>query len=215
MFQKVIIAGNLGGDPVMRYTADGTPVTSFSVATSERWSDRNTGERRERTTWWRVSAWRKQAEICNEYLSKGRQVLVEGTMAVDAETGKLIWQSKDVDRSISGVVIKDDLLYIPDFSGNFTCVDIKTGKTVWQFDMGAGTWCASPMISGDRIYISNEKNVLWTLKTGRQKEVLGRTRLKSMGITPVEKDGIIYLATQRRFTAYTLENKGLISKAAE
>ena len=96
MFQKIIIAGNLGGDPVMRYTADGTPVTSFSVATSERWSDRNTGERRERTTWWRVSAWRKQAEICNEYLSKGRQVLVEGTMAVDTETGgPRIWTGQD------------------------------------------------------------------------------------------------------------------------
>jgi len=96
MYQKVIIAGNLGGDPVMRYTADGTPVTSFSVATNERWSDRETGERRERTTWWRVSAWRKQAEICNEYLSKGRQVLVEGTMTVDPETGgPRIWTTQD------------------------------------------------------------------------------------------------------------------------
>ena len=96
MYQKVIIAGNLGGDPVMRYTADGTPVTSFSVATNESWSDRETGERRERTTWWRVSAWRKLAEICNEYLSKGRQVLVEGTMAVDPETGRpRIWTGQD------------------------------------------------------------------------------------------------------------------------
>lgn len=96
MYQKVIIAGNLGGDPVMRYTADGTPVTTFSVATSERWSDRETGERRERTTWWRVTAWRKQAEICNEYLSKGRPVLVEGRITVDSETGgPRIWTGQD------------------------------------------------------------------------------------------------------------------------
>ena len=80
----------------MRYTADGTPVTSFSVATSERWTDRTSGERRERTTWWRVSAWGKQAETCNEYLSKGRQVLVEGTINVDPETGgPRIWTAQD------------------------------------------------------------------------------------------------------------------------
>jgi single-strand DNA-binding protein len=95
MFQKVIIAGNLGGDPVMRYTSDGTPVTSFSVATSERWSDRS-GERKERTTWWRVTAWKKLAETCNEYLSKGRQVLVEGTLMPDPETGgPRIWTGND------------------------------------------------------------------------------------------------------------------------
>ena len=96
MYQKVVIAGNLGGDPVMRYTSDGTPVTSFSVATNEVWSDRSSGERRERTTWWRVTTWRKQAEICNEYLSKGRQVLVEGTMTIDPETGgPRIWTGQD------------------------------------------------------------------------------------------------------------------------
>jgi len=96
MYQKVVIAGNLGGDPVMRYTSDGTPVTSFSVATNEVWSDRSSGERRERTTWWRVTTWRKQDEICNEYLSKGRQVLVEGTMTIDPETGgPRIWTGQD------------------------------------------------------------------------------------------------------------------------
>jgi single-strand DNA-binding protein len=96
MYQRVIIAGNLGGDPVMRYTQDGTPVTSFSVATNEVWSDRETGDKRKRTTWWRVSAWRKQAEICNEYLSKGSQVLVEGTMAADPDTGgPRLWKTQD------------------------------------------------------------------------------------------------------------------------
>jgi len=87
MYQKVVIAGRLGNDPQMRYMQDGTPVTSFSVATNEVWSDKNSGEKRERTTWWRVTAWRKQAETCNQYLSKGRQVLVEGTLAADPNTG--------------------------------------------------------------------------------------------------------------------------------
>lgn len=96
MYQKVIILGNLGADPEMRYTADGTPVTSFRVATNEVWSDRESGEKRERTTWWRVSAWRKLAEPCNQYLAKGRQVFVEGTIVADPNTGApRIWTGQD------------------------------------------------------------------------------------------------------------------------
>lgn len=79
MYQRVIIVGNLGGDPEMRYTPSGTPVTSFSVATNRRWTDQN-GQPQERTVWFRVSAWRRLAETCNQYLSKGRQVLVEGEL---------------------------------------------------------------------------------------------------------------------------------------
>ena len=79
MYQKIIIIGNLGNDPEMRYTAQGTPVTSFSVAANRVWTDQN-GQRQERTTWFRVSAWRRLAETCNQYLSKGRLVLVEGEM---------------------------------------------------------------------------------------------------------------------------------------
>ncbi|MDX1613311.1 MAG: single-stranded DNA-binding protein [Candidatus Promineifilaceae bacterium] len=87
MYQKIIIVGNLGTDPEMRYMPDGTAVTNFSVATNRRWTDRNSGEPREETTWFRVSVWRRQAETANQYLSKGRRVLIEGRLRPDPQTG--------------------------------------------------------------------------------------------------------------------------------
>jgi len=77
MYQKVIIIGNLGRDPEMRYTASGKAVTNLNVATNRRWTNAE-GQPQEETTWFRVVVWGKQAETCNQYLSKGRQVLVEG-----------------------------------------------------------------------------------------------------------------------------------------
>ncbi|MFQ6016243.1 MAG: single-stranded DNA-binding protein [Anaerolineae bacterium] len=77
MYQKIVIAGHLGSDPEMRYTPSGTPVTNFSVATNRRWTDAE-GQSREETTWFRVITWGRLAETCNQYLTKGRAVLVEG-----------------------------------------------------------------------------------------------------------------------------------------
>ncbi|MFZ5453649.1 MAG: single-stranded DNA-binding protein [Thermodesulfobacteriota bacterium] len=74
---KVILLGHLGADPEMRYTADGTAVCNFRIATTERFTDRQ-GNRQERTEWHKVVAWRKLAEICGQYLSKGKQVYIEG-----------------------------------------------------------------------------------------------------------------------------------------
>lgn len=87
MYQRIVIVGNLGRDPEMRYMPDGTAVTNLSVATSRRWTDRQSGEQREETAWFRVSVWGQQAETVNQYLSKGRQVLVEGRLRPDPETG--------------------------------------------------------------------------------------------------------------------------------
>ena len=87
MYQKIIIIGNLGGDPEMRYLPSGTAVTNFSVATSRRWNDPQTGKPVDETTWFRVSVWGKQAEVANQYLAKGRKVLVEGTLTPDGQTG--------------------------------------------------------------------------------------------------------------------------------
>jgi single-strand DNA-binding protein len=96
MYQRIILVGNLGGDPEMRYLPDGQAVTNFSIATSRRWNDRASGEQKEETVWWRISVFGAQAEACNQYLGKGRQVLVEGRMRPDPNTGgPRIWQRQD------------------------------------------------------------------------------------------------------------------------
>lgn len=95
MYQKVIIVGRLGQDPEMRYTPSGQPVTTFGVATDRRWTDQS-GEQQQETTWFRVSVWGKQAEACNQYLTKGQQVLVEGRLRPDPATGgPRIWTGND------------------------------------------------------------------------------------------------------------------------
>lgn len=77
---KVIIVGNLGNDPEMRTMPSGEAVANISVATSESWTDKNTGERREQTEWHRIVFFRRQAEICGQYLRKGSKVYVEGRL---------------------------------------------------------------------------------------------------------------------------------------
>ena len=77
MVNKAIIIGNLGRDPDVRFTPSGRAVAKFSVATTERWTDQQ-GQRQEKTEWHNIVVWGKQAETCGQYLSKGRQVYVEG-----------------------------------------------------------------------------------------------------------------------------------------
>ena len=84
---KMLVIGNLGGDPEMRYTANGDAVTSFRIATSRRYTTRD-GEQREETEWFRVVTWRQLAEQCNQYLTKGRRVYVEGRLKSDTWTGQ-------------------------------------------------------------------------------------------------------------------------------
>src|SRR6266581_3144558 len=76
---KVILIGNLGRDPEVRYTQNGSAVANFTLATNEVWTDKG-GERQERTEWHRIVVWGKQAEIVREHLAKGKQVYVEGTL---------------------------------------------------------------------------------------------------------------------------------------
>ncbi len=89
MYHKVILAGNLGRDPEMRYLPDGTAVTSFSMAVSDGWGDRK------KTIWFRVTCWRKQAELANQYLGKGHKVLIEGALRTDERGGPPMWTAQD------------------------------------------------------------------------------------------------------------------------
>ncbi len=125
MYQKVIIVGNLGSDPEMRYMSDGTAVTSFSVATSRKWTNRGSGDQQEETTWFRVSVWRRQAEIANEYLSKGRQVLIEGRLKPDPQTGgPRIWTRQDGTAGASFELTADYVRFVGGRdSGGFSAED--------------------------------------------------------------------------------------------
>lgn len=87
-YQYTIIIGNVGRDPELRYTQTGTAVCDFSVAVTRRWNDRATNEQREKTTWFRVSAWRGLAETCNQYVRKGMQIMVAGEVDASAFTGQ-------------------------------------------------------------------------------------------------------------------------------
>jgi len=86
MYHKITLIGNLGRDPEMRYTPSGQAVANFSMATTEKWTGQD-GQLQERTIWWRVSAFGKQAEAIKQYLGKGSKVYVEGRMQADPKTG--------------------------------------------------------------------------------------------------------------------------------
>ena len=86
MYQKLIIIGNLGKEPEMKYTTDGKAVTTFSVAASNR---------KDETVWYRITTWDKQAETCNKYLHKGSKVLVEGALKADAQGNPRTYERKD------------------------------------------------------------------------------------------------------------------------
>lgn len=113
MYQKLVIVGNLGGDPDMRYMPDGQAVTSFSVACNRRWTDRNTNQPQEEVTWFRVSVWGAQAEAANQYLRKGRQVLIEGRLRPDPNTGgPRLWTRNDGSMAASFEVVADRVQFL-------------------------------------------------------------------------------------------------------
>ncbi len=94
MYHTIIIAGNLGRDPEMRYTPSGQAVTNFNVATNRQYTASD-GTQVKETIWFRISTWGKTAEVCNQYLRKGSKVLVEGRLNADPQTGgPRIWQGQ-------------------------------------------------------------------------------------------------------------------------
>jgi len=102
MVNKVILIGNLGKDPEVRYTQGGQAVANLRIATSRSWTDKQSGQRKEETEWHDVEVWGKQAEQCGEYLAKGRQVYVEGRLKTDK------WQDKQSGQDRSRVKIVAD-----------------------------------------------------------------------------------------------------------
>lgn len=95
MYHTLIIVGNVGKDPEMRFTPSGQAVTSFSVATNREYTTGN-GEKVKETVWFRITTWGKQAEVCNQYVKKGMKVLVEGRLTPDKGTGgPRVWTRQD------------------------------------------------------------------------------------------------------------------------
>lgn len=103
---KVILLGNLGADPEIRFTPGGQAVANFRMATTDSWADKNSGQRQERTEWHRVVVWGKLAELCGEYLKKGRQCYVEGRMQTRE------WQDKDGQKRFTTEVVASQVVFL-------------------------------------------------------------------------------------------------------
>lgn len=108
---KVILIGNVGADPELRYTAGGTAVTNFNIATNESWTD-SSGERQERTEWHRIVVWGRLAEICNQYLRKGSKVFIEGRLQTRS------WETQDGQKRYTTEVVARDMQML-DSRGDF------------------------------------------------------------------------------------------------
>jgi outer membrane protein assembly factor BamB len=127
---------------------------------------------------------------------------------IDGASGQRVWESRDIGRSLSQAEIHDGLLYISDYSGKLSCLDADTGATLWQHDLGSGVWTSSPVVVGDRVLISTEKQLLWIFEAGREGKVVSQSRVHSMAITPVVWEDFLYLPTQRRLFAIRIGSPG-------
>jgi single-strand DNA-binding protein len=102
---RIMLIGNVGTDPEMRFTANGNPVTSFRVATSRAYTT-SEGERRQETEWFTVVAWKKLAESCNQFLTKGQRVYVEGSLRTRS------WEGRDGQKRVTAEVIANRVLFL-------------------------------------------------------------------------------------------------------
>ena len=107
---KVLLIGRLGNNPEIRYTNTGTAVANFNLATSENWNDKN-GQKQERTEWHRVVVWGKLAELCEKYLSKGRQCFVEGRLQTRS------WDDKDGNKRYTTEIVASTIQFLGSNAG--------------------------------------------------------------------------------------------------
>lgn len=103
---KVMLIGNLGQDPELRYTQSNTAVCNFSLATNESWTDKQSGEKKEETYWARIVCWGKQAETCEKYLKKGRSVYVEGKLT------ERTWEDKEGIKRYTTEIVAQRVLFL-------------------------------------------------------------------------------------------------------
>lgn len=121
--------------------------------------------------------------------------------AIDAATGREVWASRLVDRSLATPSVAGGLVYVVDYSGYLHCFDAETGDRCWAHELGAGAWGASTFVADGKVYASGENDVVWVLRAGREKRVLSSAEFESVPITPAAAGGVLYLATQRRLLA--------------
>ncbi len=131
MLNKILLIGNLGRDPEMNVTADGTPFTKFSLAVSRTYKS-NSGERREETEWFNIVAWRQLAETCNTYLHKGSKVYIEGRVTQRKYTDK-----NGVERSAVDVIANDMKMLTPK-SAQSSSGDFLAGGTEDSYSLDSG-----------------------------------------------------------------------------
>ena len=135
------------------------------------------------------------------YVSIGqdsRHGMGDGALScVDAATGKRVWISKLVDRTMSTCSILDGLLYVSDYTGNLHCFDPETGKRYWVHETKSPLWSSTFAVDG-KVFLGTEYSELWVLKTGKEKKVLNKMRLlEKMANTPTVANGVLYIATGR------------------
>lgn len=129
---KAIIIGNLGGDPEKRVTGNGQAVTTFNVATNERWTDKS-GQKQERTEWHRIVVWGTQADSCAQYLAKGRQVYIEGRLQTRQ------WDDKEGNKRYTTEIVAQRVLFLGGSSGDRRQDGLTPSVDIDQtpgFDMG-------------------------------------------------------------------------------
>lgn len=131
---KVILVGRLGRDPEVRHTNTGNIVVNFTVATSDTWTDRQTGEKKEKTEWHRVVAFQKLAELCGNYLAKGRQVYVEGSLQTRE------WADKDGNKRYTTEIVASTVQFLGDAGAG----GAKSSGSSFEESAGAGPSFSDP-----------------------------------------------------------------------
>jgi single-strand DNA-binding protein len=138
---KVILVGRLGRDPELKYTASGTPFCRFSMATDDSWNDKGTGERQERTEWHSIVAWDRLAEICNQYLTKGKLVYIEGSLQTRE------WDDQEGNKRKTTEVRARDMVMLSSGSGESSTAGAGAPRRTVSAEASSSSAGAAPMSS--------------------------------------------------------------------